>query len=261
MQVLTPSLNYGNFIASIAAAPARLLLLDYDGTLAPFRVDPGEAHPYPEVVPVLKDVMSAGGTRVVIVSGRPAVELPPLLALDPRPEIWGSHGWERLQPDGTTQLEQPSDEERRALDDAARAAGASIESGARMERKLASIAIHWRGLDDDVARACRDAIGRAWSPYLSSGTLALLEFDGGVELRAPGCNKQHAVKAVLATTPADAAIAYLGDDMTDEDAFSAIKARGVSVLVRAEFRPTAADVWLRPPEDLVAFLEHWRVSR
>jgi trehalose-phosphatase len=260
MQVLTPSLDYGHFVASIAMAPARVLLLDYDGTLAPFRVDPREARPYPEVVPVLKAVMNAGGTRVVIVSGRPASELPPLLALDPRPEIWGSHGWERLRPDGTTQFEQPSEGERRALDDAARAAGASVPQGARMERKLASIAMHWRGLDEHVARACRDAIARAWLPHSSSGTLELLEFDGGLELRAPGCNKQHAVKAILATTPADAAIAYLGDDMTDEDAFRAIKARGVSVLVRAECRPTAADVWLRPPADLVTFLEHWRVG-
>jgi trehalose 6-phosphate phosphatase len=260
MQVLTPSLDYGNFIASIAKAPARVLLLDYDGTLAPFRVHPGEARPYPEVIPVLKAVMRAGGTRVVIVSGRPAAELPPLLALDERPEIWGSHGWERLQPDGTTQLEQPRDEERRALDEAARVVTAAVEQGARMERKLASIAMHWRGLVEDEARACREVIAHAWSPYTSSGTLALLEFDGGLELRAPGCNKQHAVKAILATTPSDAAIAYLGDDMTDEDAFRAIKARGVSVLVRSEYRPTDADIWLRPPADLVTFLEHWRVD-
>jgi hypothetical protein len=32
----------------------------------------------------------------------------------------------------------------------------------------------------------------------------------------------------------------------------------VSVLVRNEFRPTSADLWLKPPEELVAFLEHWR---
>ena len=42
-------------------------------------------------------------------------------------------------------------------------------------------------------------------------------FDGGLELRAVGCNKQYAVKGVLSETPQESAIAYLGDDITDED--------------------------------------------
>lgn len=259
MQVLTPSLDYAQFIAGIAKAPSRVLLLDYDGTLAPFHVNPQEARPYPEVVPVLEEIVRAGGTRLVIVSGRPAAELPPLLGFSERPEIWGAHGWERMEPDGTMSFEQPSEEERAGLDQASIAVAGTTERGARLEQKLASIAVHWRGLTEDAVAAVRDETMRAWSPYVDSGTLALLQFDGGLELRAPGCNKQHAVKAILAGTPPDAAIAYLGDDMTDEDAFRAMKARGVSALVRAEFRPTDADVWLQPPRDLVAFLEHWRV--
>lgn len=259
MQVLTPSLDYARFIASIANAPSRVLLLDYDGTLAPFHVRPQEARPYPQALPVLREIMRSGGTRVVVVSGRPAAELPPLLRLDPRPEIWGSHGWERLQADGATDYEQPSDEERAALEAAESAVAPATALGARIERKLASVAIHWRGLPQEAVSACRDTATNAWSRYTASRTLALLPFDGGLEVRAPGCNKQHAVKAILAGTPADAAIAYLGDDITDEDAFRAIKARGVSALVRAEFRETDADVWLQPPADLVAFLEHWRV--
>jgi trehalose-phosphatase len=89
----------------------------------------------------------------------------------------------------------------------------------------------------------------------------MLPFDCGMELRAVGCNKQHAVKAVLAQTPDRSAVAYLGDDITDEDAFRAVKPRGLGVLVRADFRPTEADVWLRPPDDLVTFLNHWCVVR
>jgi trehalose 6-phosphate phosphatase len=80
-----------------------------------------------------------------------------------------------------------------------------------------------------------------------------------VELRAVGCNKQYAVKAVLSQTEEDSAVAYLGDDITDEDAFRAVKPRGIGVLVRAEFRKTEADVWLLPHE-LVEFLRHWRVA-
>lgn len=52
-------------------------------------------------------------------------------------------------------------------------------------------------------------------------------------------------------------MAYLGDDVTDEDAFHAVKPRGLAVLVRAELRETAADLWIRPPRELVAFLRSW----
>lgn len=261
MQLLTTRLDYPQFLASVARAPARVLLLDYDGTLAPFRANPQEARPYPEVLPVLGEIMRAGGTRLVIVSGRPAGELPPLLQLESRPEIWGSHGWERLQPDGALHREQPGADARAALEAAQFAAREATDRGARLERKLASVALHWRGLPEDAARACSEAAQQAWAPYIRSRTLELLPFDGGLELRAPGCTKQHAVEAVLASTPAGAAIAYLGDDITDEDAFRAVKARGVAVLVRGEFRETGADVWLTPPHDLVAFLAHWRVAR
>ena len=101
MQVLTPSVDLAAFVERIETAPQRVLMLDYDGTLAPFHVDPAQAVPYPDVAAALEDIVQAGGTRVVLVSGRPAEDLPPLLPLTQRPEIWGAHGWERLLPDGS----------------------------------------------------------------------------------------------------------------------------------------------------------------
>ena len=259
MQVLTPRVDFAEFVANIACAPSRVLMLDYDGTLAPFDVRPERAVPYPEVSTALTAIVEAGGTRVVVVSGRPAHELVPLLPLAKRPEIWGSHGWERLLPDGARVVEEPTAQAREALERAAAAACRIIPDGARLERKLASIALHWRGISEPVAESLRDRALATWQPFARANLLELLAFDGGLELRAVGCNKQVAVKAVLAETEERSAIAYLGDDITDEDAFRAVRARGIGVLVRAEFRPTEADVWLKPPHELVAFLDHWRV--
>lgn len=260
MQTLTSRTDLAAFLESVKQAPARVLMLDYDGTLAPFHIDPACAVPYPEASTVLGEIIAAGGTRVVIVSGRPADEVPPLLALDERPEIWGSHGWERLLPDGRRVVEQPGSEARAALVDATRSIAALIAAGARLERKLASIALHWRGLDEDVAAGIASRAEATWSPMAGAGAVEILRFDGGLELRAVGCNKQYAVKAVLSETPQECAIAYLGDDMTDEDAFRAVAPRGVGVLVRPQVRETAADVWIRPPEELVMFLRHWVVE-
>ena len=260
MQILTPQVDWAAFIARIADAPSRVLLLDYDGTLAPFHVRPELAVPYPEVAAALEDIMQAGGTRVVIVSGRPADELPPLLRLTQQPEIWGSHGWERLLADGRRIVETPGNAARCALADAAGAIGGLLPQGARLEQKLASIALHWRALPEDTAKALRAEVTPRWQAIADGNVLEILSFDGGLELRAVGCNKQYAVKAVLSETAEGSAVAYLGDDMTDEDAFRAIKARGLGILVRPEFRDTAADVWMRPPDELVSFMRHWCVQ-
>ena len=70
-------------------------------------------------------------------------------------------------------------------------------------------------------------------------------------------HKGDAVKQILAESPNDAVIAYLGDDLTDEDAFKALQGKGLSVLVRDTRRETLADCWLTPPHELLDFLHNW----
>jgi trehalose-phosphatase len=48
---------------------------------------------------------------------------------------------------------------------------------------------------------------------------------------------------------------YIGDDLTDEDAFSALRDRGVGIVVRDEARPTQASYALEDPAEVGAFLE------
>jgi trehalose-phosphatase len=89
--------------------------------------------------------------------------------------------------------------------------------------------------------------------------LALLEFEAGLEIRA-GRDKGGAVEAIIAEAAPGAPVTYLGDDLTDEAAFRAVNAgRGphLSVLVRHQWRETAADVWLMPPEEMRSFLSQW----
>jgi trehalose-phosphatase len=261
LQALTARVDLAAFLERVAQAPQRVLMLDYDGTLAPFHENPECAVPYPEVVAVLEEIAQAGGTRLVIVSGRPADEVPPLLSLTVQPEIWGSHGWERLLPDGQRVVEQPGAQSQAALAAAVSAVADLLQDGARLERKLASVALHWRGLPARVVEDLEHRAHSAWRPIAAGGAVEVLRFDGGVELRSVGCNKQSAVKAVLSETSPDSAVAYLGDDMTDEDAFRAVKLRGLGVLVRPELRQTEADVWLKPPHELLAFLRRWSVRK
>ena len=91
--------DVSTFFDQLRTAPSRLLLLDYDGTLAPFSADRKRALPYPAVAELLESIRCTCRTRVVLITGRSAEEIPPLLGLGCHPEIWGVHGLERLFPD------------------------------------------------------------------------------------------------------------------------------------------------------------------
>ena len=191
VQVLTPRLSLPEFLAAIPRASERVLMLDYDGTLAPFQVRPERAMPYPGIAEALKELIDDGATRVVIVSGRRAEEIVPLLGLARHPEIWGGHGWERLTPDGRLQAHAPSERLRSALEDATQSVAALSRLGARLEHKPASVALHWRGLPALAVARIESQARDAWSRR-AGDELDLLTFDGGLELRAKGCNKQQA---------------------------------------------------------------------
>jgi trehalose-phosphatase len=256
MQILRPEADPEAFFARLAGAPRAALLLDYDGTLAPFRIDPAEARPYPGVAAALDAILAQDDTRVVIVSGRWTRHLLPLLGLARTPEIWGSHGWERRYPDGRTEMARPVEAALRGLVEADGWIDAVHRLGGRSELKPACLAIHWRGLPDEVAGEIRQIVTENWALYARASGLELHAFDGGLELRVPGRDKGDAVRQLRAEMP-DALLAYLGDDLTDEDAFRALSGTDLAVLARPELRPTAAGLWLRPPDEVLAFLERW----
>jgi trehalose 6-phosphate phosphatase len=256
MEVLQSKFDFDTFFQTVRATPRRALLLDYDGTLAPFQVERGQAVPYPGVREVLNRILGAGHTRLAIISGRVASDLLPLLGLDRRPEIWGTHGWERLLPDGRYTIAPLGAHLAQGLVQAR----TWIEEHSLQhtcEDKPTSIAVHWRGLSPRAMDALRAEVLRHWAPLARQTGLGIHEFDGGLELRAPGRDKGSAVRTVRSELGAEAVMAYLGDDMTDEDAFQAMQAPGIGVLVRSQLRPTAADLWLQPPAALLDFLTRW----
>jgi len=244
-----------SFFKRVRQASKRALMLDYDGTLSPFTPDRSRAFPYHEVPSLVSQIMQHK-TRVVLISGRAATELLFLSGIQPHPEIWGSHGSERLLPDGTYQVDAPPPQQRAALliaNKSLRGCGLAV----RMESKPGAIAVHWRGLSSAERSAIEDKVRKLSASLVDDYGLQLLPFDGGLELRAPGKTKGDAVGAILEECGKGVAAAYLGDDQTDENAFRAIKGRGLAVLVRSEPRPTLADVWLRPPDELGNFLRDW----
>jgi trehalose-phosphatase len=257
----TPEAPLDALFAALEHSERALLMLDYDGTLAPFRSDPALARPYPGIAETIDAIIEMGSTRVVVITGRRAAEIPGLLSTRHALEVWGCHGWERLLPDGALTIEPVP----KQADDALRAAGSSADHaqrlGARLERKPSSLALHWRDLPEERVASIRSTVEEQWSALCRNAPVVLMPFDGGLELRASGRSKAHAVRSVVSESPASTPAAFLGDDVTDEDAFVALQGRALCVLVRSERRPSAASVWLRPPEELAAFLQRWLRAR
>jgi trehalose 6-phosphate phosphatase len=229
-------------------------MLDYDGTLAPFHTDRFQAQPYPGVTGRLQTLSELAQVRLVLVSGRSARELSQLLGI--KVEIWGSHGREHLRPDGAYQHFALDPAERAALDEVQRKL-TELGWARTLEVKPSSIAVHWRSADIATQEQIRSTVTSVFTQLGKTGALQLLPFDGGAELRSTNRTKGTAVREILAEEPSAIPVAYLGDDLTDEDAFGTLGNGGYPVLVRNEVRESAARFWLRPPAELLAFLDDW----
>jgi trehalose 6-phosphate phosphatase len=244
------------FLQTLARASQPVLLLDYDGTLAPFHTDRDQAHPYPGVALILQEIVRNGRTRVVVISGRDATDVLPFLNIHPHPEVWGIHGLQRLKTDGTMEMARLDEQTLNGLSDAERwLIYQQVQHTA--EFKAGSIAVHWRGLSEIDAENLHARVLLGWRAVAEHSRLDLLPFDGGVEIRAREADKGDAVRTLLREVSPHAPVAYLGDDSTDESAFRAVQGRGISVLVRPKWRRTAAQLWLKPPGELLDFLGLW----
>ncbi len=248
MAVAASTVPLGSLFSAIKTHTSLMLLSDYDGTLAPYVVDRKLARPYPEIPAALANV-AAHGIPVVIVSGRPAAEVQDLLGIGSI-EIWGSHGAERLLSTGKYVLAHtPQPLHLEVLMEALEAEGL----GELLEVKPVGVAVHWRGLPPDQISEVMFAATRAFHRNFVPGMKAF-EFDGGIEFRPGTISKADAVRRLKDEHPSSPML-YMGDDLTDEDAFSALGETDLSVLVRNEYRDTAAKLWLKPPDELLSMLQ------
>jgi trehalose-phosphatase len=231
-------------------------LIDFDGTIAPFRAARDEARPYPGISDILDSILESGCGGIGIISGRGIEDLVQRLELRGQPELWGCHGFERLTPDGIYSAPELEPAAVAGLENARRSAEREGFMG-RLEQKTFSVALHWRGETADGIKDICGTMEPLWRETAEKHGLELRRFDGGIELRPPGRNKGYAVRTILEESSERILLAYMGDDETDEDAFKALRPEDLGVLVNEKLRSTAADLWLRPPDEVAWFLDRW----
>jgi trehalose-phosphatase len=239
----------------VVLAGHRLLMLDYDGTLAPFNAARDRALPLPRSVEFLKVIAADVGTTVAIVSGRPLAEIAHLLGSLPVTMV-GEHGWEKRLPEGRVVKCPLSTQQRNVLDRAERLARQK-GLGSHLERKRTGVVLHTRGLAPPAATAQEEEAISLWRPLTADGSSRLGRIHGGVELRLQGRDKGTAVLSLISQAPAGTLGVFLGDDATDEDAFAAVHEWGFGVRVGDSGRPSLAAAWLPSCAAVTAFLEEW----
>ena len=249
------------FFASFDPAQRPHLLLDWDGTLAAFRVNRFLSKPWAGVRQILTAIQANGRSRIAIITGRPAHEIAPMLGLESPLEVWGLHGAERLYPDGRRELEQFPTEAAAVLESLRQQLHKDALGGLFEDKPNAAV-MHWRGYSPTQAAEIRRRSLALFEPLATTPGLKLLNFDSGVELRA-GRNKGGAIDAILAETDLGGPVAYLGDDLADEPAFEAIARRGgnaLALLVSRKARPTVATLRIHPANDVRQFLKRWQAA-
>jgi trehalose 6-phosphate phosphatase len=247
--------NLDHFWDTISGRERKLLALDYDGTLAPFRVGRMEAFPLDGVVPLLVRISRRGDTTVAIVSGRPLRDLQRLL-FPWKGLMIGSHGFEKRTPDGQVLVRVPDEEQQAGLAEAIDAARKRGRSGG-LEVKLASVALHTRGLPEREASLVEEEVGDLWGKISRWSGLKLTRFNRGLEIRAPGWDKGSALQELLSSEPRGTFCVYIGDDLTDEDAFRAVRTLGIGIRVGDPSSPTEAVGFLPDVPAVRDFLEAW----
>ena len=242
-------------IAPLAETRRPVVLLDFDGTVSDIVADPNAATLLPGADQTLAQL--AAHCPVAVVSGRSLADIRQRIGV---PGLWyaGSHGFELVSPDGAHHQNEAGLQAVDLLQSAVAALHERLDGidGVLIEDKRFSVAVHYRNVDadrvDEVIATVR-IIGQRDGLRVTGGRKV-------VELRPDvDWDKGRTVNWILAQIDgADLQLPiYLGDDLTDEDAFDAIRQKGVGIAVRSVEsgdRRTAARFALEDPDAVCRFL-------
>jgi trehalose 6-phosphate phosphatase len=247
--VMTVPPDLAAAIGELVAAPTVLVASDFDGVLAPLVLDPMRSRPLEGTIDSLTGLAALPATHAAVVSGRDLETLTALTGLDGSAVTRiGSHGAQtsRASASGLTQEQQQT--LARVTSDLEDLRG-NLPDGAVLELKPSAVVLHTRRMADATAASAAEAAaleltGRHTGVHVLHGKHV-------VEVSVVRADKGTALLALRDEVGADA-VAYFGDDVTDEDAFRALGPGDVTVKVGPG--ETAARFRVDTPEDAAAAL-------
>ncbi|MDF3980712.1 trehalose-phosphatase [Luteibacter sp. PPL201] len=218
------------------------LFLDADGTLLDFADDPEAVAPPAGMIATLDGLHEALGGALALVSGRPVEGLDRIFGRPAWPAA-GQHGLERRDGAGRFATVPVDPDELARLRAVVHATGEAL-AGVRVEDKSWSVALHCRERPEHEAELAR----RAPALVAAFPGFELQPGNRVFEFKPRGMDKGVAVRAFLDERPFRGRTPiYLGDDLTDEHAFAAVRERGGIAIRVGERTPTHATFTLSSP--------------
>lgn len=214
--------------AEYSEAQSRLFILDYDGTLAPFRSKPEEAVPTEELLNLLDKLSQNPKNKITISSGRDKKtlekwfgHLPVTIAAEHGAYFKENGEWTKNTPE-----ELPWDDEivnilQSFVDKTPRS---------KMEVKETTLVWHFRNVDGWLASLREQQLVNALITPCTRQNLQIMRGNKIVEIKSPQHTKGHEAKRLLETGTYDFILA-MGDDTTDEDTFRELPADAYTIKI------------------------------
>ncbi|GAA2737685.1 hypothetical protein GCM10009867_25830 [Pedococcus aerophilus] len=236
-----------------------LVATDFDGVLAPLVLDPSTSAPLPGTIEDLRALHGYPQTWAAVVSGRDLATLTELTGLgDSSVTRIGSHGAESSEAAddaGGTELTDAQREHLTALTAELEDLCAGLSEGVYLEHKPSAVVLHTRRMADEPAAEAEQAALEVAARHTG---LHVLHGKQVVEMSVLQADKGTALVALRDAVGATH-VAYFGDDVTDEHAFSALGDDDLTVKVGDG--ETAARFRVAGPQDAAQALSLLRTLR
>ncbi len=231
------------------------LFFDYDGTLVPITDSPGKAVMPSEVKELLKQLLRIKGCKVAIISGRSLKNIKEIIGL--KGVIYsGNHGLE-IEAPGVNFDNQVSLRLKAIIRHIKEELSVRLPDirGVFVEDKGLIVSVHYRLVDKDRIHMLRKILKEITNPYIVRGKVKIDHGKEVYEIKPPvDWNKGKIISWILSKSKRLKAFPiYLGDDVTDEDAFMALKNKGLTIFVGRKGE-SIAQFYLKDASEVYEFI-------
>jgi trehalose-phosphatase len=238
----------------IKRAKKIIFFLDYDGTLTPIRKKPKLARLKTRRKALLTKLAKSNCYSVFIISGRSLKDVKRLIGLNCISYV-GNHGIECEGP-GLKYVNGPAKALKKPIQGAYARLKKKIKiKGIILENKTYTLSLHYRLADPKKIPTLKKIFYDTISTLRKAKKIKITEGKKILEIRPDvEWNKGKIVNWILKKEKKNILPIYIGDDKTDEDAFKALRRKGVTILVSKNRKKTSARYRLNSPKEVIKFL-------
>ncbi|HEX7774292.1 MAG TPA: bifunctional alpha,alpha-trehalose-phosphate synthase (UDP-forming)/trehalose-phosphatase [Pyrinomonadaceae bacterium] len=235
-------------------AQSRLIMLDYDGTLAPFATLPQTAVPSQNLIDVLEQLVADKNSIVALISGRSRADLERWFAGIPNLWIAAEHGAVLWSPTSRN-WEQPHDAQ---SNEWKKCVYPILEHfvdrtpGSFIEEKEFSLVWHYRMADPEFGDWLANDLVANLDHMLAESPVKAVKGQKTVEVKSLWANKGQIYSRLLLSEAEPDFIMAAGDDVTDEDLFARLPESAWTIHVGRN--QSRAKYYLSTPDEMIGLL-------